>query len=295
MKQLQFRRVRTIVGCIFGLCIMMLFAACAGVSTTTNASGATVTNITGTVVSVNGSAHTATLNVGGQTITVSNLTDQEVLLLQGNQGKPYTFQVTQTGNTAYSIDSNTEPQEETTNATPEANNQQQEPNNQQQEGVNEPGSIDFIGKVQSVSSSNIEVSMPGGDSLSMSINATTDRSDLLNGQVSQGQQIKVKAIANADGSFTAEKLGYLDAGDTQDTLKINTVDFSGVTTSAVSNNTVHFKVGNKSFSYSISSTSQVEDYANAQAIGSNQQIKVDVLFSGSNGSIVKIGSDNNNN
>lgn len=282
MKQIQQLRVRTVVGCIFGLFIIMLFSACAGVVTTTNANGTTTSAISGTVVSVNASTHSATLNVGGQQVTVSGLTDQQVALLQANQGKPYTFQTTQTGNQSYSIESNTEPQAENS-TTPEATSQQQE-------GVNEPGSIDFVGKVESINSSNLVVSMPSGDTLSMSINSMTNREDFVNGQPSQGQQIKVKAIANTDSSFTAEKLQPLDPEDAQNTQKIDTVDFSGVTTNAVSSNTVHFKVGNKSFSYTISPNSQVEDFANAQAIGSNQQIKVDVLFNGSNGTIVKLGS-----
>jgi hypothetical protein len=136
MKQLQQLRLRTIAGCIFGLFIMMLFTACAGVATTTNANGTTTTIINGTIVSVNASAHSATLNVGDQQVTVSGLTDQQVAPLQANQGKPYAFQATQTGNQTYSIQSNTEPQLESSSTPPEGNSQQSQSITQRSEAGN---------------------------------------------------------------------------------------------------------------------------------------------------------------
>src|SRR5216683_3048726 len=68
------------------------------------------------------------------------------------------------------------------------------------------------------------------------------------------------------------------------TLPMNTVDFKGVTTSAVgSDGVIHFKVGNKSYSFSISSSTDLGDFNNAQSIQANQAVKVEVLFNGNSG------------
>ena len=84
---------------------MILFTACAGVARTTGA-----TTITGRVVSVNTAQHSAILDVNGQQVTVSGLTDQEVTTLQAQVGKTYTLQVTQSSGTSYTMNPNSTPE-----------------------------------------------------------------------------------------------------------------------------------------------------------------------------------------
>jgi hypothetical protein len=156
----------------------------------------------------------------------------------------------------------------------------------------EPGSIDFIGKVQGSSANSMNLSMPNGDTLTVAISATTNRSDLAT-LPAQGQYVKVKALANTDGSFSAAKLGQVDNEDMQNTIKLNTVDFQAMTTAAVSgDNVVHFSVGHKNFAATIGTTTQVKNFANAQAIGSNQSIKIDVQFNGVNATVLKVDNGN---
>ena len=285
------RRVRMLVVSIAGLCMLALFAACAGVptTTTTNANGTTTTSaqITGTVQSVNTSANSATLNVNGQQVTVSGLTAQQIATLQSQINKNFTIQVTQTGQNAYNINSGTEPVENNDNGTPEANTNTSN-------GTNEPGSINFIGKVQSINANTLVVTTPDGNTLTLGLNTLTQRDENLNGGPSVGQPVKVKAVSNPDGSLLASKLDVVKADDQADTVKMNTVDYAGVTTSTVgSDNVIHFKVGSKSYSYNINTTTQLKDFANSQAIAANQQVKVEVLFNGSNGSVTKVENGNN--
>lgn len=284
-----------------GLCsvfFMIVISACAGVAGTDGSPVA----LTGSIQTVNPTAHSVTLAVSAngqqQQYTVNGLTDQEVASLQANVGKTYTLQVNQNGN-SYTITSNTTPQENS-NATPgitttTSNTTTTTTVNTGATTSNEPGSIDFIGKVQSANNNSVTVSMPNGDTLTVNLTVQTDRGDLLNGQISQGQTIKVDALANpADGSFVANKIGQVDNEDLQNSTKLNTVDFSGVTTSAVgSDNVIHLKVGNKAYSFTSSATTQNEDFANPQAIGNNQAIKVDVLYNGSAATVLKIGNANN--
>jgi len=91
---------------------MMLFTACQGfaIPGTNNGTSGSIT-VTGQVQSVNAPAHSATFNVNGQQVTINGLTDQQVSLLQSQQGKTFTVQVTQTGTNTYTISANTEPQE----------------------------------------------------------------------------------------------------------------------------------------------------------------------------------------
>ncbi len=296
MKKILFHHMRLLVGSVCGLCMIVLFTACAGVSTTTNANGTTATNLTGSVQSVNGAAHSVVLNIGGQQVTVSGLSDQEVATLQGQTGRSFTMQVTPNGSNDYTINSDTEPQENDA-ATPEATNnnepQNQNVNEPQNQSVGEPQSIQFIGRVRSANASNVVVRMPSGDTLTLGINTLTDRSDLI-GSINAGQQIKVEALANANGSFTATKLKTVQSDDLADQIKLQSVDFAGVTTQAVgADNVVHFKVGNKSYSYAIGSTTELKDFANAQTIGANQQVKLEVLFNGARGAVTKVENANN--
>ena len=92
----------------------------------------------------------------------------------------------------------------------------------------------------------------------------------------------------------AAKLKTTDQGDLSDPTKLNTVDYQGVTSSAVgSDRVIHFAVGNKSYSFTIGSTADLSDFNNnAQAIQTNQMVKVEVLFNGSTATVTKVSSSN---
>jgi hypothetical protein len=263
------------------LLVMGLFSACAGVA---GSNGNSLT-LTGSVQSVNTANHSVMINVNGQLYTISGLSDQEVQALQSQIGKVYSIQVTQNGN-SYEITTGTEPQEEV-NATPGVTTTTNNNNT-----TFEPGTIEFVGKVQNVNGSNVALLMPDGHTLTVNVNAQTDLSDMKGASPSSGQTLKVKATANSDGSFTAQKLGVADSGDLADA---NTVTYQGVTTSAVgSDNVLHFTVGTMSFAFPISSGADLGDFNNnAQSIGANQSVKVDVLFNGTNGSVTKVSNANN--
>src|SRR5579859_4597664 len=170
------KHVRLAVVCVCSLFVMILFSACSGVAGTSSTGG----TITGSVVSVNASAHSVTLNVSGQQVTVSGLTDQQVAALQTQVNKVYTFNVQggQSGSN-YSINTGTDPTETDNgtpqiNVTPEANNNDNN-NNNSNTGTPEPGKISFIGKVQSYNAGTLVVSMPNNQSLSMSaVNGQTE-------------------------------------------------------------------------------------------------------------------------
>jgi hypothetical protein len=277
---------------------MVLFSACAGVATSTNPNGTTTNSVTGTVQSVNATDHSITLSVGGQQVKVSGLTDAQVSSLQSQVGKTYTVQVTSTGNNDYTINSGTNPQavnDNTAAATTAAatTTTTQPQNNDAPQGVNEPGTIQFIGKVQSINANNITVVMPNGDAIPMSLGVQTDRNDFVNGQPGVNQQIKAEAVTNFNGSFLAKKLSALKSDDQFDQTKLNTVDFSGFTTSAVgSDNVVHIKVGNKSYNFTINGTTQLKHVANVQSIATNQPVKVEVLYNGASSNLTKLEIDN---
>ncbi|HZR44464.1 MAG TPA: hypothetical protein VFB12_30400, partial [Ktedonobacteraceae bacterium] len=57
-------------------------------------------------------------------------------------------------------------------------------------------------------------------------------------------------------------------------------------------NVIHFKVGNKDYSFTSGPTTQMEDFANNQGIASNQSIKVDVQYNGSAATVLKVGNGN---
>ncbi len=294
MNQSLFGRIRLLGVGVFALFVMVLFAACGvagtgtGIGTGTGATG-TITDITGQVVSVNPSTHSVVVAVNGTEYTIGGLSDQEVTTLQSAVSKTWHFQVTGS-NGSYTLTTGTTPQEQD-NSTPEVN-VTPENNGNQGTGTVEPGSIDFIGVVQSVSANNISVKMPNGDVISMSISTLTDRGDFGAGLPNTNQPVKVKAITNADGSFTAKSLDMVKQDDQANPTKLHTVDFQGVTTNPVgSNGVINFKVGNKSYNFTIGPNTQVKDFAGAQAIGNGQAVKVEVLFGGSP-TVVKVGNGN---
>ena len=287
MNALFLRQVRLVIVGLCSIGFLLLFSACSGLTTGTGAGG----TIVGKLQSVSAANHSVVINVNGQNITVSNLTDQQITSLQTQVGKTYTFQVqaTQNSTNSYTINSNTDPTEND-NATAVVD-VTETPNS----GVNtETGSLSFLGRVQQVSANTIVVAMPNRQTLSMTVvNGQSDLSNIGGSLPAVNTMVKAEANANADGSFTLSKLESADASDTQDLTKINTLDVQGVTTQAVgSDNAVHVKVGSKSFAFALTSTSELKDFANAQAIASNQAVKLEVLYNGSNGSIVKIENSN---
>jgi hypothetical protein len=280
-------RLRLLVVCAASLFIMIMFSACGGVATSTTPNGTTSNSVTGTVQSVSSADHSVTLSVGGQQVKVSGLTDAQISALQSQLGKTYTVQVTSTGANAYTINSGTDPQqvnENTASATTTTS---------QPQATSQPGTIQFIGRVRSVNASNITVVMPNGDAIPMSLGAQTDRSDFVNGQPGVGQRIKAEAVSNFNGSFLAKKLSVLKPDDQADQVKVNTVDISGVTTSAVgSDNVVHIQVGNKIYNFTIGATTEMKHIVNPQSIAANQPVKVEVLYSGASSNLTKIEIDN---
>jgi serine/threonine protein kinase len=240
------------------------------------------TNLTlaGSVISVDLTNHTVTLNVNGQTRTINNVPSDVLTNLQSQVGKEYIFQVTQNSDGSLSLQSGT-------NVTPQSS---ETPTTNQTASVNKPGSIDFIGSVQSVSSSNIVVRMPDGSSLSMSIvSGQTDLSTFYGAQPSVGQVIMVRATVN-NGSFTALQLQPTNSSDLQIQ---NTVIYQGVTTQMVgSDRVIHLTVGNRNFSYPIVSTAELKDFnGNAQSIGNGTSVKVKVQFNGTSGSALDVSNN----
>src|SRR6516165_4924889 len=157
--------VKQIVVGIAAVVLMIMFTACAGVGTT-NSNGLTNLTFSGSVVSVNPANHSVTLNVNGQTKTINNIPDNIMSNLQNQVGKFYAIQVTQNSDGTYSIQSGTD-------VTAEPN---ETPSTEQTSSVSEPGSINFIGSVQSLNGSSMVVKMPDGSSLQMSI--VTGQTDL---------------------------------------------------------------------------------------------------------------------
>ena len=282
MKKIMQSRFQTILVCVIGLLMMILVTACAGVP------GTSGNTITGAIVSVNTAQHSATLNVNGQQVTVSGLTDQQVTTLQAQVGKTYTIQVTQGSGNSYTINSNSTPELIETN-TPQPNVTETTNSTEPQTSL-EQGNISFTGKVQSAGNNRIVVSMPNGQTLSMSINSQTDLSDFNGALPTTGTLVKVEATANTDGSFTASTVKPATPGD----LDQNVIDYHGVTTSAVgSDRVLHFKVATKSYSFTIGSTANLSDFNNnAQSIGNNLQVKVEVQFNGATGTVIQVGDSN---
>ncbi|MGH2509419.1 MAG: hypothetical protein ACRDHZ_18735, partial [Ktedonobacteraceae bacterium] len=66
------------------------------------------------------------------------------------------------------------------------------------------------------------------------------------------------------------------------------------TTQAVgSDNVLHFRVGSQNYSYTISATTELDDFnGNAHNIASGTPVKVEVQFTGTTGSITKVSNPN---
>jgi hypothetical protein len=279
--------VRRIAVAIVGLLLLVLFTACSGVG-----SNGAIT-LTGSISSVDAAKHSVTLNVNGQSYTINGLSDQEVQALQSQVGKTYSITVTQNSDGSYTISSGSTPTpgaEEGT-GTPNAN-ETETASPSETPGANEPGSIAFIGAVQSVSSSSIVVKMPDGSTLSMSITAQTDLSDFNGRPPAVGQTISVEATATANGSFTAAKLSTADSSD-----NATIVTYTGVTTQAVgSDKVIRFSVGNKSFSFTIGAGADLGDFGgNAQSIARGVTVTVKVQFSGTTGTAIEVGQASSGN
>jgi len=263
---------------VVGLVVMILFAACSGVG-----SPGTTLTLSGTITGVSSTNHSVTISSGGQSYTVTGLTDQEVQALSSQINKVYTIHVTQNSDGNYTLTTGTEPTPGAEEGTPNAN--------ETPSTSTGTGSISFTGPVQSASSSSLTVKLPDNSTLTIGINATTDQGDLNGAQLSNGQLVSIDANANADGSFTATKIKHADSSSDSN----NIVDFQGKTTQAVgSDNVLHFSVGGHSYSYALSSTASLGDFGgNAHSIASGTLVKVEVQFTGTTGSVTKVSNASN--
>jgi hypothetical protein len=213
--------------------------------------------------------------------------NQQVAALQSQVGKIYTLTVTGSGSTVtMSANPTLEPAVTATTGAQTTPGIAQ-PSPTQAPILFAPGKIQFMGTVRTVNPSSIAVSMPDGSTLSMSINALTDRSDFGGGLPLAGQLIQVETIASHDGSFTASKLKPTDANDV---LKQNRVEYKGVTTSGVdAARAIHFKVGAKNYAFTIGPMTDISDFGGtSQAIQAHQLVKVKVQFAGSTASVLKV-------
>lgn len=306
MRRSRFSQIAILLcwGC--GLLIMMAFSSC-GVSANTNdastgvaSNGTTTTaavtanSITGTLTAINVATHSVTVSVNAngqqQQYTINGFSDQQIAQLQSHIGKTFAFQTTQT-NGAYTVAAGSNPQE-MDNEVPVATQSTGTNSTTTTNGIVEPGSINFIGKLQSSNANSMNVILPNGDTLMVAIAATTDRSDFAT-LPTQGQYVKVKVLANTDGSFAAAKLGQVDYKDIQNQVKLNTVDFKAVTAGVVGgDNVIHFNVGHKSFAATIGAMTEVKDFPNVQGIGNNQAVGVKVQFTGANATVLKVDNAN---
>jgi len=286
MKQ-PFFSLRGIVTCIAGLLLILMISACAGVPGTNGSS--TSVSITGSVQSVDTTNGAVTLSVQGQTLTIKGLTSAELAAIQPQVGKVYTITASQNSDGSYTIYNGTTPINDNNGQGVSQGIVTDTPNDGTP-APSEPGSIAFIGKVQSVSNTSLVASLPNGQNMTMSIvNGQTDMSDFNGSLPASGQLIKVEASTNTDGSFMATKLGVTDSGDLQ---VQNVVTYQGMTTSAVStDNVIHLKVGNQSLSFTIGSSADLGDFNNnAQSITNNQSVKVEVLYQGNTSLVQKVGN-----
>lgn len=276
--------VRHIVISVAVLVVMVLFSACSGLG-----SNGQTSSLTGSIVSA--SNGTVVINVNGTQDTIKNVPANIIQLLQSQVGKVYTVPVTTNSDGTFSIVGNTVTADnnEGTPTADETSTSNETPTTNDTPTTNEPGSIQFYGIVQSVGSNSLVVTMPSGGTLSFTTNGSTNLADWNNALPSVGTHVKVQVNANTDGSFTATKVGNVDAGNTD----TNQAQYTGVTTAVVgSDHVLHFTVGNKSFSFPIASTANLSDYnGNAQGIQKGANIKVTVQFNGSNGSVIEVSNN----
>jgi predicted small secreted protein len=288
MSKPVMNRIRIFIVSVCSLFIIGLLSACQGVVTSSGSYNGTSANgnaVTGQLQAVNAQAHSVTLSVNGQQITISGLTDQQIAALQSQLNQTYTFQVTPSGNNTYTINQNTQPQQENTSTTASTTNQN---------GTPAQGDIEFAGKVQSVNGTSAVIATPDGQSLTIAIvTGVTDTSDMNGTALSAGQIVKVKASTDQNGNLVASKLGIDKPEDQQQDM--STVQYQGITTSSVgANNQISFKVGHQSYTFPIANGADLKDFNNsAQAIGNNMPVQVKVLFTGTRGTAVKISNPNN--
>jgi hypothetical protein len=263
--------VRHIVISVAVLVVMVLFSACSGL-------GNGQSTLSGSIVSVNPSTGTVVINVSGQQDTIKNVPANVIQFLQsqGLVGKFYTVTVTTNSDGSFSIVSGTNFTPDNNEGTPTTNetsttNETPTP----ETGTNEPGTMTFYGHVQSVGSNSLVVTMPTGGTLPFTTNGSTDLNDWANNSnrlPNVGTPVKVQVTANPDGSFTATKVGNVDAGNTD----TNQAQYTGVTTAAAgSGQVLRFRVGNQSFSFP-----------------SGASVSITVQFSGSNGSVINVSNPN---
>jgi hypothetical protein len=273
--------VRHVVISMAVLVVMVLFSACSGL-------GNGQTTLTGSIVSA--SNGTVVVSVNGQQDSIKNVPANVIQLLQAQVGKVYSIQVTTNSDGSFSIVSGSTPilsnnqGTPTTNETPSANNTP----TTETPTTNEPGTIQFYGSVQSVGNNSLVVTMPAGGTLSFTTNGSTDLNDWANNSnrlPNVGTTVKVQVTANADGTFTATKVGNVDAANTD----TNQAQYTGVTTAAVgSDHVLHFAVGNKSFSFPIASNADLSAFNGNINIASGTTVTATVQFSGSTGSVIKV-------
>src|SRR3989440_9088343 len=139
-----------------------------------------------------------------------------------------------------------------------------------------PGGISFIGPAKSVTNTSLVMTAPNGQTYTLAIAATTDRSAYNGGLPTVGSSVDMDAIVNPDRSFTATILKPAVAGDPD----LNVIAYTGTTTSAVgADRMIHFTVGTKAYTYTIPPTADLTDFGgNAQAIGINILVKGKVVY-----------------
>jgi len=116
---------------------------------------------------------------------------------------------------------------------------------------------------------------PNGQTYTLAIAATTDRSAYNGGLPTVGSSVDMDAIVNPNGSFTATILKPAVAGDPD----LNVIAYTGTTTSAVgADRMIHFTVGTKAYTYTIPPTADLTDFGgNAQAIGADIFVMVKLV------------------
>ena len=285
------KRARGAVFCLCGLFVVLLLTACEGIATTTTANGTQYT-LTGQVQSVNRQNRSLTLSVSGQSLTVNNLTDTQISQLQNQVGKKYTIIATRNADGSYTIVLGTNPVVSSDNTpvgisspTPAPTSNTDTTSNA---GPPVQGKITFVGKVQSLSASQLVATLPSGDSLTIDINATT--SNTLGGQTASGQSIFIEALTNPDGTLVARTLDVADQSEQNDPNVSNEVDFTGFTTSPVgSDHVIHFKVGTNVYSAAlVVGTTDLRHTKGIQSLTANMRVKVNVLYNGTNATALKV-------